>query len=488
VAGPHEAYYNLINLTAGESAMAWTWRKTRLLLMGLALLGPALLAVHLLWLPDVPRLSWQASYDRGTSLSSHGELRLAQWHLQRALCQVESLGPESPELADTLLALAGVEIKQSRLAEAEPRLRQALAIQEKVYGGDGLALEDVLMDLSDIYVRREQWREAAGVVERLVAVWSRNRGWQLPCTRIMADCLGMVYQHLGEYERCRAVYESIRDNVSDPGWKHYASIKLIECCKGQKDWGAAEAAARNALQFLGENPGCEEKRGQVLLLLSGVYADQKKYPQAQEAARTALNLFRSFAASQEGAVAALVALAYAQRSAGALAQAVATAKEAMDILERRPGASLGQRTAASAMLGGLYLEQGNYSKAVEILKPALAASEQSGEHEEGLTAGLFLILGAAYFGQEDYSQAAPLWSRAIEMTEKASSETPPRKQALVKAALSVRLDEYAVILRKAGRQGEADQKAARAKALREEVLDQDAQGRLFEGIEPLLPR
>lgn len=468
--------------------MAWTWRKTRLLLMGLALLGPALLAVHLLWLPDAPRLSWQASYDRGKSLSSHGELRLAQWHLQRALRQVEALGPESPELADTLLALADVEIKQSRPAEAEPRLRQALAIQEKIYGADNLALNDVLLDLGEIYMSRRQWREAAGVLERLLTVWSRNKGSHSPYTLTMEDSLGMVYQHLGEYERCRAVYESIRDNVSDPSWKYYASIRLIECCKDQKDWGAAEAAARNALQFLGENPGCEEKRGQVLFLLSRVYAHQKKYPQAQEAATTALNLFRRSAASQECAAAALVGLADAQCGTGALAQAVATAKEAMDILERHPDASTWKRTAASAMLGGLYFKQGNYSKAVEILKPALAASEQSGENEEGLTAGLLLILGAAYFGQEDYSQADRLWSRAIEMTEKASSETPPGKQALVKAALSVRLDEYAVILRKAGRQGEADQKAARAKALRQEVLDQDAQGRLFEGIEPLLPR
>jgi hypothetical protein len=54
--------------------------------------------------------------------------------------------------------------------------------------------------------------------------------------------------------------------------------------------------------------------------------------------------------------------------------------------------------------------------------------------------------------------------------------------------MSIRFEEYAVILRKAGRQAEADQKMARAKTLREEVLAQDPQGRLFEDVVPLLPR
>jgi tetratricopeptide (TPR) repeat protein len=242
------------------------------------------------------------------------------------------------------------------------------------------------------------------------------------------------------------------------------------------------------LQLLGENPRCEGRKGQILVLLSGIYADQKKYPQAQEAAMTALNLFRRSADSQELAAVALMALARAQSHTGAFAQAVATAKEAMDILERQPDADPWQRIAARVMLGNLYLEQGNYSKAVEFLGPALADCEKSEKREEGFTMGLLMSLGAAHFGQEDYSRAASLWARAIDIIDKTESETPPDRQTSSKAAQSIRLEEYAMILRKAGRQAEADQAAARAKALREEVLGQDPQGRLFEDVVPLLPR
>ncbi|MCX5682761.1 MAG: tetratricopeptide repeat protein, partial [Planctomycetota bacterium] len=426
--------------------MNWTWRKTRLLLIGLILLGPALLAVHFLWLPDFPEPSWHASYDRGKGLAFHGKLRLAEWHLQRALRQVEGLGPEAPERADTLLALAEVEVKQSRPEDAEPLLCQALAIREKIYGADSLALKDVLFNLGDIYINSKQWRKAAGVLERLLAVWSANKGPQSPIALTTAETLGLAYWRLGDFDRSRAVYESMRDTASDPAWKHRASIRLIDCCTDQGDWKAAEAAARNALQFLGEEPGYEERRGQVLVLLSRVFAAQKMYPQAQEAAMTALNLFRLSVASQELVAAALMAQACAQSHTGAFAQAVAGAKEAIDILERQPDADPLLRTAARAVLGNLYFEQGNYSKAVEVLGPALADCEKSEKREEGFTAGLLLCLGAAHFGQEDYSQAASLWARAIDIIDKTEwGETPPGKQTLLKAALSIRFEEYAAI-------------------------------------------
>ena len=75
--------------------------------------------------------------DQGLGLYQQGRYAEAEPPYKRALAiREQALGPEHPEVANSLSSLAALHRAQGRYGEAEPLFKRALAIYEKALGPD----------------------------------------------------------------------------------------------------------------------------------------------------------------------------------------------------------------------------------------------------------------------------------------------------------------------------------------------------------------
>jgi serine/threonine-protein kinase len=84
--------------------------------------------------------------------------------------QEAKLGPDHPEVADTLKIHANILRALGRFDEAERGLKRSLKILETKMGADNPWLSGSLQDLGFLAMKRERWDEAAGYYTRAIAI------------------------------------------------------------------------------------------------------------------------------------------------------------------------------------------------------------------------------------------------------------------------------------------------------------------------------
>ena len=85
-----------------------------------------------------------------------------------------ALGPEHPDVAQSLNNLAGLYYKQGQYAQAKPLYKQALAIWEKAFGPDYPKVANTLENMAKLYTKMGKEDEA----KRLLARAKRIRASQ----------------------------------------------------------------------------------------------------------------------------------------------------------------------------------------------------------------------------------------------------------------------------------------------------------------------
>ena len=102
-------------------------------------------------------------------------------------------------------------------------------------------------------------------------------------------------------------------------------------------------------------------------------------------------------------------------------------------------------------------QEGRYAEAEQHLTVALKQAEKFGEQDARLADSLN-YLASLYQDQGNYAQAEPLYRRALAIAEKALGSEHPN--------VATTLENYAELLRKTNRDGEAANLEARAQAIR----------------------
>jgi CHAT domain-containing protein len=96
--------------------------------------------------------------------------------LKRALAIFERvLGPNYPVVAFSLNNLAFLYIKQGRYADAEPLVKRALAIREKVLGPNHPDVGVSLNNLAVLYVAQSRYEDALPILQRTISQNSANK-------------------------------------------------------------------------------------------------------------------------------------------------------------------------------------------------------------------------------------------------------------------------------------------------------------------------
>ena len=137
-------------------------------------------------------------------------------------------------------------------------------------------------------------------------------------------------------------------------------------------------------------------------------------------------------------------------------QAETTQLKAMQVLQEALGESpvlIGCR----ARLARIYTKSGQFAQAETMLKNAIGSSKEAFGKDSPITSYATQYLGELYVAKQDFAAAEPLLTQALRDREKGHGTEHP--------AIAEILEPYCTTLRGLGRSSEAEQLAARKRAI-----------------------
>jgi tetratricopeptide (TPR) repeat protein len=147
-------------------------------------------------------------YRVGWYLDEHARYAEAEPLLQRALNIFEqALGPEHPNTAATLHALARLSDKQGKYAEAEPLYKRALHIREQALGPEHPDTATTLHELARLYLEQGKYAEAEPLFQRALHIYEQALGPEHPQTAATLHELARLYHNQGKYAEAEPLYQ-----------------------------------------------------------------------------------------------------------------------------------------------------------------------------------------------------------------------------------------------------------------------------------------
>lgn len=223
-----------------------------------------------------------------------GQLEKAESLFLSALDQRKALyGADSSEVAETLTALGLLRSDQSRLEEAEPLVRDALAMAKR-----HLPMHDPVVTSAEVAVarvlgQRGAYPEAIGILEQ--AIQSQS-AMDVPTADLatMLSALADVHYNAGHYEQCVALYRQLLEMHTRLYGARHPSVAedLGSLGAAMNDLGyysEAEKFSRQAIDVHRSYYGSDNpKVAGNLTTLGRALTYEKKYEEAEEALQQAL--------------------------------------------------------------------------------------------------------------------------------------------------------------------------------------------------------
>lgn len=402
----------------------------------------------------------------GTYLRERGQYKEAEPLLKQALAIFErTVEPEHPDVASCLNDLATLYWNQGKYAQAEPLFRQALLIREKTLGSEHPDVATSLNDLALLYWDQGKYAQAEPLSQQALAIRERILGPEHADVAQSLNNLGILYLAQGKYaaaesslQRSLAVWEqTLGPDHPDVA---YSLNNLAFLYYTQGRYTQAEPLYQRALAIREQTLGPEhDEVAYTLDNLALVYTDQGRYAQAEPLFQRTLTLRERALGPQHPYVAQtlhrLAKLYYVQ---GKYAQAEPPLTKSLAIREQALGADHPDVASSLDTLALLYLAQGKYAQAEHLGQRALAIREQALEPEHLEVVISLNTLTEVYFAQGKYTPVEPLLQRVLSIRERILGPDHPDVASC--------LELYARLLRKTDRKHEAMKLEARARAIR----------------------
>jgi tetratricopeptide (TPR) repeat protein len=309
--------------------------------------------------------------------------------------------------------------QENRLEEAEKELRAAEK-DARAFGPNDPRLATTLDHLAWVLAAEDKLDEAESMAKAGLAIREKTPDADLAAS---LNTLASVYDLEGRTAEARQLYArcveiarktsgpddpSLADALDNLATADHLLGKLAE----------AEASYKEALAIREKVADARPADiAPTLHNLAALYIDQKKYPDAEALLKRALTIREaSLGAEHPDVASTLEAIGWMYRLQGKAAEAEATLKKAMALFELDLGKDHPHVARCCSKLGRLNLDQGDHVEAEECCKRAVDVYERSGVDP---------------------------------------------------AELATALEDYAVLLRKVGRNADAEKAETRARSLRE---------------------
>jgi CHAT domain-containing protein/Tfp pilus assembly protein PilF len=274
--------------------------------------------------------------------------------LKRALAIDERVsGPDHPEVASDLSSLALLYHVQERYPEAESLYRRALDIRERALG-DHPDTALTLGNLASLMAEQGRLDEAEPLLRRALAVTEKALGSNHPDTGYSANSLAVTYRALGRRDEARVLLEralAIFERALGPDHPNTAmalnNLGEVYCDAGRL--AECEAMFERVLSILGKfYPEDHPRIVGARANLAGTYILAERYPLAEAEFRKALaSLERALPSDHPQIGMASYWLSRSLREQGKSEEAFLRGRRAVDIL-----AAAKARAAARVLSGG----------------------------------------------------------------------------------------------------------------------------------------
>jgi tetratricopeptide (TPR) repeat protein len=234
----------------------------------------------------------------GWYLRARGQYREAEPLLREALAVGEKrYGVDHPNTSYLLNNLAELYWNQGKYEEAEALYQRDLAIREKMLGLEHPDTAQTLNNLANLYADQGKYAEAESLYQRALAIREQVLGHEHPDTAQTLNNLAALYNEQGKYEEAEPLYQralAIREQVLGPGHPDTAqtlnNLAILYWNQGKHE--EAEPLYQGALavreKVLGlEHPDTAQTLGNLALL----YADQGKDTEAEPLYLRALHIW-----------------------------------------------------------------------------------------------------------------------------------------------------------------------------------------------------
>lgn len=393
-------------------------------------------------------------------LSCAGLRTAAEPLLCRALAiREKTLGPDHPDVAESLNNQATIYWLQGQYAQAEPLFERALAILEKARGPHDPDVALALNNLALFPLVQRQYPRAESLLNRALAISEAALGAEHPDVSGVLGSLGRLYHAQGHYAQAELALKralEIREKVFGPDHPNVGGTlsDLASLYRTLGQFAKAEAFYKRALDI--EEKALGPRHPKVVMdvdSLAEVYHALGDRPQATVQYTRALSCREESLGPHHPEVAKrLNILGGLYRDQGQYAQAEPLMKRALTIREKALAGDHPDVATSLDCLAELYYAQALYAQAEPLLKRAFAIREKvlASDHPD-LTNSLY-CLATLYAAQGLYAQAEPLMRRTVQALLRVRGAKGDQL-----AQLQGTIDRYSDLLKKMGRSPEAVQ-------------------------------
>jgi len=374
------------------------------------------------------------------------------------------LGPDAPELGESLTTLGDLYSKQGRYNEAEPLLQRSIQVREKALGPDHLDVAQSLKSLANVYREQGKYADAVSLLQRTLNIREKALGKDHPDVASVLSNLAAVYAERGKYDEAGTLFQralAIRQKTQGTDHPDVGSElnNIANVCYEQGKFADAEHLYEQALAVYEKVYGPEHSAvAKSLYNLANVYQEQNKFAEALNMYGRALGIWEKALGPNHPYVAAsLTAMGSTFQKLKRPSEAVPLLQRALAIREKSLAPDHPFIATSDHNLGDLYRVLGRYAEAETLLRRALTIREKSLEPTSQYFGASYHALANLYRDQGKYDLAEPLYERALKQWEAARGADSSDWHEVV--------HDYTEMLRHQGRDAEATawEKKARSK-------------------------
>lgn len=240
-----------------------------------------------------------AEVDQAGARIEAGELEAGRAMVASAAARLAAIvGTEHPDYAQALMIEGDALAAMGRIAEAEARFREALAIHDLYREGDEEAIVrpyrlSVLGRLGYLWSLGGRYAEAEKLLREAIAVAAEVHGEDAPELAEHVNTLGVCLRFAGRYDEARATYEraaALRGTGDEQPASHFHNLSGLASARG--DHAEAERWAQRAIETRRrDEPDDGFTLATDLCGLGDALAGQERHTEAESAYREALALF-----------------------------------------------------------------------------------------------------------------------------------------------------------------------------------------------------
>ncbi len=355
-----------------------------------------------------------------------GETITAREILDSGAHRVEQELREQPEIQATLMQAIGNVYRNLGLYDlAEPLLRSALELRQRVLGDDHLAVAQSLNNLGIVLRQRGDYDGAEPLFHRAVEIRRRELGDSNPQVAESLNNLALLYQERGRYPEAEELFREAIDiarRAPEGSGAELASLlnNLAILLTEMADWARAEPAFREALELRRQTLGDQHPLVAESLNDLGVFLGmQGATVEAEPLLSEALAMRRQLLGNEHPATAeSLNNLGRLMREVGQLERAEELYRESLAVRAKMLGREHRLVAIHVHNLAAVLQAQGKLAEAEVQFRDSLAIRQKLfGDNHQDVGVSL-KALGDLMLEQGRAAEAEPVLRKGVEILER----------------------------------------------------------------------